>query len=126
MLMANVVSASRQHKAEQNEHRLALGIDISNDLIVSRLNGNFVSESFLRQKFTGLITDVGMPYIRFHDLRHPHASILLELGEDLKVIQEQLGPANIGITADTYTHVSVNLRSRPATLLSAAFFGPKK
>lgn len=59
----------------------------------------------------------------FHDLCHTHASILLELGEELKVIQEQLGHATLSITADTYTHVSETLRTRPAELLSNAFFG---
>lgn len=41
----------------------------------------------------------------FHDLRHGHATMLLELGEDLKVISERLGHSTITLTADTYSHV---------------------
>lgn len=126
-LPEEVVVALRAHRLEQSKQRLVLGEAYHNsDLVVARINRNFVSQSFLRAKFTKLIGELQMPYIRFHDLRHTHASILLELGEEMKVIQEQLGHANIGITADTYTHLSKTLRSRPAERLSAAFFGTQK
>lgn len=122
-----VVDALRSHKARQNAERLEKGSAYSNqDLVVARLNGNMVTQTFLRQKFIDLIEQLEMPYIRFHDMRHTHASLLMELGEDMKVIQEQLGHATIGITADTYTHLSKTVKSRPAQLISTALFGGKK
>lgn len=122
-LPEEVVVALRAHRLEQNKQRLVLGEAYhNNDLVVARINGNLVTQSFIRDKFTQLINNLDMPYIRFHDLRHTHASILLELGEELKVIQEQLGHATIGITADTYTHLSKALKIRPALRLSHALF----
>ena len=46
-----------------------------------------------------------IPKIRFHDLRHTHASLLLYKQVDIKTISERLGHSNIGITMNTYTHV---------------------
>lgn len=46
-----------------------------------------------------------LPPISFHDLRHTHATTLLLLGENPKVVSERLGHANVGITLDTYSHV---------------------
>lgn len=46
-----------------------------------------------------------MPHVRFHDLRHSHATWLLKSGVHPKVVQERLGHATIGITLDTYSHV---------------------
>ena len=46
-----------------------------------------------------------LPYIRFHDLRHTHASLLLCKGIDIKTISERLGHSNIGTTMNIYTHV---------------------
>ena len=46
-----------------------------------------------------------IPKIRFHDLRHTHASLLLFKNIDIKTISERLGHSNIGITMNTYTHV---------------------
>ena len=47
---------------------------------------------------------VGIP-CRFHDLRHSHVALLIEAGEDPKVIQERLGHASISVTYDTYGHL---------------------
>lgn len=46
-----------------------------------------------------------LPSIRFHDLRHSHASLLLSQGVQAKVISERLGHSNISITLDLYSHV---------------------
>lgn len=48
--------------------------------------------------------------IRFHDLRHGHATMLLELGENIKVISDRLGHSTITLTADTYSHVTEQLQ----------------
>ena len=60
--------------------------------------------------------------IRFHDLRHSAASLLLSLGVHAKIVQELLGHSQIGLTLDTYSHVLPSLQeeavSRLNTLLS--------
>jgi integrase len=48
--------------------------------------------------------------IRFHDLRHSHATLALKAGIHPRVVQERLGHANVGITLDTYSHVSMPMQ----------------
>jgi integrase len=52
-----------------------------------------------------LLKQAGLPNIRFHDLRHSAATLLLSLGVHPKVVQELLGHTQIGITMDVYSHV---------------------
>ena len=55
--------------------------------------------------FHALMRDAGLPRIRFHDLRHSAATILLTKGVHPKVVQELLGHSSIAMTMDTYSHV---------------------
>ena len=55
--------------------------------------------------FKPLLTAAQLPAIRFHDLRHTSATLLLAAGVHPKVVQERLGHSQIGITLDTYSHV---------------------
>jgi integrase len=58
--------------------------------------------------------DAGLPRIRFHDLRHTAASLLLAAGEHPKVVQETLGHSSITLTMDTYSHVLPGLKKQAA------------
>ena len=60
-----------------------------------------------------------LPPVRLHDLRHTHASLMLLAGVHLKVVQERLGHATIGITADTYSHVAPGLQKAAAQSFEA-------
>ena len=60
---------------------------------------------FHRQVFKPLLKKANLPDMRFHDLRHTSASLLLAAGIHPKVVQERLGHSQIGITLDTYSHV---------------------
>lgn len=68
-------------------------------------NGEIISPSSLNHKFKNLLSENDLPSIRFHDLRHSHASLLLSQGVQAKVISERLGHSNINITLDLYSHV---------------------
>jgi integrase len=57
--------------------------------------------------------------MRFHDLRHTHASLLLVRGVHPKVVSERLGHASIAITLDTYSHVLPTLQDEAARDLDA-------
>ena len=52
-----------------------------------------------------LVRRAGFPHVRFHDLRHSHASQLLKQGVHPKIVSERLGHATVGLTLDTYSHV---------------------
>jgi integrase len=63
-----------------------------------------------------------LPRIRFHDLRHSHATHLLASGVHPKVASERLGHAQVGITLDTYSHVLPNMQAEAAVLVDKAIF----
>ena len=56
-------------------------------------------------EFKRLLVKAGLPDIRFHDLRHTAASLMLQQGVHPKVVQERLGHSNISLTLNTYSHV---------------------
>lgn len=64
-----------------------------------------------------MIKKSGVPPIRFHDLRHTHATLMLKQGIHPKVVSERLGHSTIGITLDTYTHVLPNMQKEVADQL---------
>ena len=68
-------------------------------------DGTLISPSSLNHKFKQVLQDNNLPSIRFHDLRHSHASLLLSQGVQAKVISERLGHSNINITMDLYSHI---------------------
>ena len=63
----------------------------------------------------------GVPRVRFHDLRHSHATRLLFAGVHPKVAQERLGHSTISTTLDLYSHVSATMQEDAAARIDAAF-----
>lgn len=55
--------------------------------------------------FAQVLQEADLPHLRFHDLRHSAATLLLSMGVHVKVVQEILGHSTITMTADTYSHV---------------------
>ncbi len=81
--------------------------------------GNLLNPDFVSQKFQGLLVKNGLRHIRFHDLRHSCATIMLYLGYNLKDIQTWLGHSNFSFTANTYIHSSKESHLNMAKTLSA-------
>jgi len=67
--------------------------------------------------FRRLLAEAGLPKMRFHDLRHSMATILLAVGVHPKVVQERLGHSSIAITLDTYSHVLPSMQQDVARKL---------
>ena len=70
--------------------------------------------------FTPLLEKAGLPTIRFHDLLHTCATLLLSRNVNPKIVSEMLGHATIAITLDTYSHVLPNMQDRAARALQDA------
>jgi integrase len=76
--------------------------------------------------FKPLLDTADLPAIRFHDLRHTSAALLLAAGVHPKVVQERLGHSQIGITLDTYSHVVPTMQLEAAGKLDAVMRPSRK
>jgi len=76
------------------------------------------------QEFLKLISGSKLPRVRFHDLRHTHATILLSRGVHPKIVSERLGHSTVGITLDTYSHVLPGMQEKAAKEIDAALALP--
>jgi integrase len=86
-----------------------------NDLIFTNEVGNRIHLcGFNRDKFWPIIKRAGLPRVRFHDLRHTAATLLLSQGVNVKVVSEMLGHSSVSITLDVYGHVLPDMQ-RDAT-----------
>jgi integrase len=94
-------------------------------LVFARVGGTPLHlERFTRQ-FSERVRQLGLPKTRLHDLCHGWATMALSAGVHPKVVQERLGHANIGITLDTYAHVTAGLHSDAAERVAGLVFdGP--
>jgi integrase len=90
-------------------------------LIFTTDTGAPVNPSNLRQRsFAPLLKRAGLPHMRFHDLRHTCATLLLSRGVHPKFVQELLGHATIAITLDTYSHVMPSMGDATARAMEDA------
>ena len=87
---------------------------MGNFYIFSNVDYDSVTQWFRKWQVTK-----GLPRIKFHDLRHTHATLLLYQGVDIKTISERLGHSGIGITMNTYTHVMKELDTKAAIAIDA-------
>jgi integrase len=125
-LGADVIALLRKHRAAQNELRLAAGAAWpDNDLVFPSDLGTPVEDNIIRKIFRRVCRRAGVEPIRFHDLRHTSASLLLEGGVDMKVISERLGHSSIRVTADLYSHVSARLQKSAADTIEGMLRRPK-
>ncbi len=108
-------------RAELHEHRkrmLAEGQDVRDGLVFCDGDGGFLRRSnVLRRSYFSILKRAGLPRIRFHDLRHTAASLLLMLGDNPKVVQERLGHARVEVTLNTYSHVLPTMQKEAAKKL---------
>lgn len=79
-------------------------------------------QNIQRRSFWPLLERTGLRRIRFHDLRHSAATLLLAEGVNPKVIQERLGHSRISVTLDLYAHVLPTMQADAASRLDR-FFG---
>lgn len=93
---------------------------IDSDHVFTRPDGYPIEPATLTRHFNALIRDARLRPIRFHDLRHSTATLLLEQGIELVVIKELLGHAHIGVTATVYAHVRLRLQRQAIDLLGHA------
>jgi len=112
--------ALRAHKVRQLEMRLAAG-PLWQDfgLVFTTGKATPVEPRNLYRDFRRILKRAGLPAIRFHDLRHSAASLMLAQGIPLRSIQEILGHSSIALTANLYSHVGEQLKREAADAIDA-------
>ena len=114
-----------QHRDQQAEEREAAGTGWkASGYVFTRPDGSPIEGATLTRHFNTLLYRAGLRRIRFHDLRHSTATLLLEQGVELVVIKELLGHAHIGVTATVYAHVRLRLQRDAIDLLGHALRNP--
>jgi integrase len=116
------VEALKGHLARQMEQIERLG-DLYEDqgLVFATQRGTLVNPTNLRRRsFAPLLEKAKLPTIRFHDLRHTCATLLLSSNVNPKIVSEMLGHSSIAITLDTYSHVLPNMQDSAARALEDA------
>jgi integrase len=113
------LEALRQHRARQAETRLQLDARYNDhDLVCTQADGSPWWSSDFDRRFRILKTQAQID-VRFHDLRHTHATQLLKAGVHPKVVSKRLGHTSIGITLDTYSHVMPGMQEEAAEKIDA-------
>ena len=120
--MRQAVAALREHKKRQLEERMRLaGLWQDQNLIFPNETGRPLNPSNLRNRsFKRIKARAGVREdLRFHDLRHTCATLLLGEGVNAKVVSEMLGHASITITLNTYSHVLPHMQDSAADAMEA-------
>lgn len=116
----STIAALRSHRARQLEDRLAFGPGYQDaDLVFARADGSPEDPDGISGAFDRLGRLAVLPRIRFHDLRHTHATLALSAGIHPKVVQERLGHSSITVTLDTYSHAIPAMQEDAATRIAA-------
>lgn len=121
-LPALVVRALQAHRARQAEQRLLFGPAYQQlGLVVAAEDGSPFTPNRLSIAFRSLVARAGVAAVTFHDLRHSHATLLLQANVHPKIVSERLGHSTIGLTMDTYSHVIPGMQEDAARKIDAAF-----
>jgi integrase len=121
-LPAFAVTELRRWKREQAEELLRLGVrQTAATLVCGRADGEVHSPLALTYEFARFVRQMkDLPQVRFHDLRHSHATQLLSTGIHPKIAQERLGHSSISVTLDLYSHVVESMQDEAASRVDAA------
>lgn len=122
-LTSGAVRALQWHRERQSQARQRLdSLWQEHGLVFPSMVGTPLNpENLVKRSFKPLLERVGLPPIRFHDLRHTCATLLLSKGVNPKIVQEMLGHANISVTLDIYSHVLPDMQEEAAAAMDDVF-----
>lgn len=113
----------KKHKKKQLEVLNSIGGKQHNNisLVVSTKTGNHMLQGNIRSTMKRICERTGVKLISFHELRHTHATILLEMNKHAKIVQERLGHSKSSTTIDIYSHVSPKVHEKTSEEFSSFF-----
>lgn len=119
-----LISALRAHRVRRLEERLLAGRRWQEKgFVFASSIGTGLEPRNLHRAFKVILSKAGLEDIRFHDLRHSAASLMLAQGVALRVVMEVLGHSSISLTANTYSHVMPSLIGDAAQKIGGVLFG---
>ena len=125
-LSPSVTRVLEEYHEQQKLERDMTGIPLTDDdLVFSNIEGKPLRPNTVTRAWTMLLEKYGLKVIRFHDIRHTHASIMLKQGIHPKVVQERLGHSSIQMTIDTYSHVAPGIQEAAARRFDEILYNPK-
>lgn len=117
-LGSNALEILQEHREAQQLDRQAAGVHWQDQgLVFTSSIGTPIDRSNMRWFFKALLKDAGLPDIRFHDLRHTAASLMLNNGIPLMIVSRRLGHAQPSITLDVYGHLIPGKQQEAASLM---------
>lgn len=121
-LTSDALEIFKVAKCQEQQYRLAFGREYQeNSYVFKWPDGHPYSPDYISERFSNLLKKHNLPHIRFHELRHSCASMLLSMGWNLKDIQEWLGHSDIKMTANLYSHLDVARKNNIADSLAERF-----
>jgi integrase len=119
-----VLQPLQQHRANQLLERAQVDVWGNTwDLVFTTSSGRPIDARDLTRAYSSLLRRAGIPYVRFHTLRHTAASWLLAMGCDIRMVQAVLGHSQISLTANLYTHVVPALLKEAAERMESFYRG---
>jgi integrase len=102
----DIIKVLKKQRYHQNLEKLKYGgVYQDHNMVFAQETGDYICMPGVNCLFLRYIRQTELPRIRFHDLRHTHATILLQMGVNPKIVADRLGHTSVKITLDTYSHV---------------------
>ena len=115
------VEALRDHRRRQLQERLKMGTGWRDrGVVFAAHDGEAIHPNVISRTFDRLVARTKLPRIRFHDLRHTHATAALAAGVPTKVVSERLGHSSVMITLDVYQHALPALDREAAVAIAGS------
>ncbi len=119
-----IIKILKDHKHKQKIARIRLGKKyFKSDFVCTWGDGQPFNPSHLSRSFKLRMEKYGLPAIRFHDLRHSNASLMIDKGAPLKGASERLGHSTVQITQDLYVHPERSVQEQIAETIDKAIWG---
>jgi integrase len=126
-LSATVIEELKAWRVRQAQELLKLGSRPDGDtFVVTQADGSPLQPRSLTHEWVRVLGTTKLPRIRFHDLRHAHATHMLASGVHPKVASERLGHSKVGITLDLYSHVMPGMQDDAIAKVDAALRAAQK
>ncbi len=123
-LPRSVVDSLKSQRLKQVESRWEAGLaKKDDDLVFATVLGEPLHPNSVDYRFKRLIKQAGVPEIRFHDMRHTCATLMLANNVHPKIVQERLGHADVSMTLNRYSHVTMDMQRDAADQLDALVNG---